>query len=132
MCLYAKEARIRTTKTDRVVYKSFRPYSRKGQTTTLRSPYRGTTWTLGEPKVLSSFGREVFGQGRSTALKTVREGDSVGRGFHAYLKASNAAEEMGQLVVRCIIPKGTKYILGRCGEIVALALIPQKVLRTKQ
>jgi hypothetical protein len=121
MCLYLNpNSQIRIASRNIVVWKIFdtRSYFEYG----LFSPYMGISWRAGETKTERSFTNHNGTPFRS--VLRVGKPRQVHRGLHSYNSEPTTYGAVGvrQVIRKCIIPKGTRYISGRCGEIVSLAL----------
>lgn len=129
MCL-RPDSDIKIAEKDLVVYKVVRPTDQKN---VYYSPYFGATWEIGKTITVASFGDDDEPTRR---FKKKLPSDykygliTIGRGLHAYVKKSRAVVWTNPYkIMRCTIPKGTPYILGRYGDIVALALRADKIVR---
>ncbi len=118
MCLVAK-AEIRTASRAITCYKRLVKY-RNG---VLKSPYYGEEYKIGETKKVECF---TDGNGRNIRNRTkVKE---INAGLHAYTTLKRALNVTYYTTVRCVIPKGTKYVRGIGGDIVALKLIVKEIV----
>jgi hypothetical protein len=126
MCLYiGREKHIRISKRDKVVYKRFYP-----ENDYLVPPFYRTKYRIGKTKTSPIFSGVVDKRIRKftkfpLGLRTVE------RGLHSYSnkKHAFAYRNAAQVVVKCVIPKGTPYINGSYFEVVSLALRPVKIIR---
>ena len=126
MCLYPRTNHILIADRDIVVFKSFD----RVNSTCLASPYMSTKWNIGETKTVGSFGDDDNPRRRFQKKLPKYETIQIGRGLHAYqLKSTALRIGYGDVVARCIIPKGTPYIIGSYGDIVSLALKVVKIVR---
>ena len=119
MCLIAK-TEIRTAKRNIMCYKRLIYRRRVG---TFISPFYGETYEVGETKQVKFFTDE---NNRRIISRT--NPVAVSAGLHAYTTLEKAASNPFYTIVRCIIPKGTKYVRGTEQEIVALKLVVKEVV----
>lgn len=107
MCLTATSKRQLATK-DIVVYKRLEVIGMTGGLK-IRSPYRHTAWEFEELKKAN------------TSFKKVEEYTNINRGLHAYISKEKAKWYATNYedIFRCIIPKGSYYVLGNRNDIVS-------------
>lgn len=111
MCLYAIENEIFIAQEDIAVYKIMYPMKRDwlGRRTA-RSAIKGFTYRLGKTY---SLGKDIL-----IDTVTIRRGNEnvqqliVEEGYHSYLSDVFMATGHGMRFYRCIIPKGSQYVLG--------------------
>jgi hypothetical protein len=118
MCLIAK-TEIRTANRSITCYKRLLRYPNG----TLKSPYYGEVYEVGETKEVKFFTDE-------NDRKIVRRTNptAINQGLHAFTTLEKARRIQLYTVIRCVIPKGTKYVLGDEGDIVALKLKVKEVV----
>jgi len=116
MCLIPRDgAEIQEATRHIVCYKVLNKF----RNNKLRSVHYPIDYELGETKTAPCFtdqlGRKIIK--RKTAFE-------INQGLHSYSTLSQAQwkQGSGQVIVRCYIPKGTKYIKGIGNEYVSLAL----------
>jgi hypothetical protein len=132
MCLSIKEHKIRTSTKDRVVYKKLGKNYSDLSNKSYYSPYQDSPYKLGRTKKAKSF---TGWNDESKKVVEVTEDNirttlTVEKGLHSYLTFGTAFCSIpSERIIRCIIPKGTPYILGYGNEIVSLALKPLKEVR---
>lgn len=116
MCLYSKQTKPIILRKDKVVWKIVMPYGK-----IFRSPYRRCVWKVGKMKSIKSFTKiSYFGS------------ILIYRGLHAFVykyRANKQIKEMRSyfmgslLVVKCIIPAGSRVWYGMNGDIASDKLI---------
>lgn len=122
MCLAVKHnTKIHTAKRDIVVYKRMN----KDFFGVLRSPLMNMIYSLGRTVSVPFFSD----QNHESVIDEIPKGvTEINAGLHSYRTAEIAARHWSyHVTVECIIPKGTQYIANKT-QIVALSLIPVKVL----
>lgn len=109
----AERAKALTAKKDIIVYKRFK--NNPGYW----SPYQGFPYQKGKVYSVPGFSRSTGGFVGSGYTLRIRIG------FHAYISrgAARANANAFEKVVQCVIPKGARYFLGTCKEIVSTKLI---------
>jgi hypothetical protein len=118
MCLdLTKESKILTARRDITVVKWLVRTS-GGQ---LKSPYKNCTWSRRELKTASRF----TGDYGAPVHESLKRHTAINEGLHAY-NVTRGRKECKDcpdaLHYEAVIPKGTKYIRGKDGEVVSLAL----------
>lgn len=112
MCLFANTKRLKVAKEDIKCYKRI-TFFFNGADIKFVTPYQ---WTIVPIDVL--LGKEQFSAlGNLEATKGKGEYTIFGGVIHSYVFERDACENQcsDELVVACIIPKGTKYIEGHDG-----------------
>lgn len=112
MCLFSKTKRLKVAKEDIKCYKRI-TFFFNGVDIKFVTPYQ---WTIVPLDVL--LGKEEFSAlGSLEATKEKGEYTIFGGVIHSYVFERDAHENQcsDELVVACIIPKGTKYIEGHDG-----------------
>lgn len=81
----------------------------------LSSPYRHSRYSPNTLSNVKGFGREVCN------YKYGRHSLSIERGLHAYSTAPEAIRlsDIGEVVIKCIIPKGAEYFTGMDSDMVS-------------
>ena len=131
MCLYIRcgEHTIHKAKNDITCYKLLL----EAPNNTLQSPYRGMLYRLNRVYRLWNFtGNSSDGSIYKTfRFRLPQEIDEVSQGFHSYATLESALNWRGasETVLKCRIPKGTRYILGKGNEIVSLKLELLEIVR---
>jgi hypothetical protein len=125
MCLYRIPAEtVKVASRNIVVYKMLsRGHHKSGAVA--ESPYRTTPYQRGEIKSVRRF--SSYGGYKTFTTRKHDEGDAVYAGLHAYTSLAEAKDNARgwyspKVVVKCVIPKGTRYILGRYNQVVSLSL----------
>lgn len=129
MCLdIRKNTKIHTASKDITVFK--RLLSDNGK---YLSPYYGGIYRLNKTKSVPAFGGYSENTGKLLKFTSeVPEGiKSIENGLHAYRSIDAARYNWNSYnLIRCIIPKGTPYIVAK-GEIVSLKLRPVNEVPTE-
>lgn len=118
MCLLAK-TEVQTATRSITCYKRLLRYPNG----TLKSPYFEEVYKVGETKEVKYFTDEL--DKRDLRRKNVY---AVNAGLHAFTTLERAQRIQLYTIVRCVIPKGTKYVKGSEGDIVALKLKVKEVV----
>lgn len=101
---------------DIVCYKKLRSI-RSNKATKLLSPYIRMEYRVGKTYTVRNFSYSEHNFA------------GVNRGLHAYTSLYKAKQEIGNTIVKCIIPKGTQYFLGLSCTIVAKKLKLVRVVK---
>lgn len=113
MCLDIKSRKIHTADKNITVYKLLSV----GVKGSLRAPHRDTRYFLGKTKeVNANFSKQL-------------NSGSINKGLHAFLKSYTARRYWVRHDLRVFaatIPRGSKYILGKGGQIVSTQLRIEK------
>lgn len=151
MCLITKNPRLYTAKKDKVVYKVVIEFSE----TTINSICHDFTYTIdwlysttieeseyNTIKYNGEYSIKNLNINHNTNLSQVYLKSSVieqgyktyGQGFHWYntkrlAKIYTESYLHGRYIVKCIIPKGSKYILNSVGEGVSNQIIIKEVMK---
>lgn len=89
------------------------------------APYRHINYNIRKGVSTRTFGFRTYDDDVVRFIKHIPYGVySVDDGIHAYTSKRAALNRLytGRMIVKCIIPKGTRYILGHDSEIVSLKL----------
>lgn len=103
---------VRVAETDIVCYKMIEVYGRKKGEEVLRTPYQGTRVELNKTYTAEGI-EDLYSEVDDDFMQI-----EVGSGFiHSFQEFEDAMEDVldygyGNIVVKCIIPKGTEYIKG--------------------
>lgn len=138
MCLNIADGMTVETSNEPVIVFKVLDKRRHKRATTFSSPYFEMPYTRGDTKEVESFGMRYFDGSHDMHLINfngwIPEGRQrrVEQGLHAYIHAERADLfsrcDPDQIVVRCIIPRGTPFIRG-VNDIVTLKLQVGKAIR---
>lgn len=126
MCLYIKNVKCDSigdaipliARKDIICYKRLKPLGHGY----FKTPYREFTVKIGTFMSVDSFGLSVDSFGLWF--------NQVNRGIHGYTSKKRASGETdrNEVMVKCIIPKGTEYFRGVYDDIVALKMKLKKII----
>lgn len=129
MCLNVSDGRIYKAAKDIICFKKFKVDEVSGE---LISPIVPMVYELEKTYRRMFFsGNSVNHYPRCFRFWLPSSVRSVERGFHSYrtLETAQRQSQWFYAVVRCQIPKGTRYILGNGDEYVSLKIKPLEIVR---
>lgn len=126
----ARAVRPKVARTDMIVYRRFEKWE---DASYLVSPHRGAIYELGK-EYRSRLGRTCFQEWGWTNCG--RWCVDINQGRHAWRTLKDAGYSIGSgccsytdVILRCVIPKGSEYFDGNDGDIVSTCIRLPKVLR---